>query len=204
MEENNQLENNVSYADDKKKYECSEKFSWKRCLAMMGAAFLGGFLAVYFVTDQIMERSFYKHHKHFNPHSFEKKINRDFDRMYKNDMKAFDDAFKKMERKHKKQMDAFPMPMMFMDPVKVKTEFDDNKFNIIVGLKPFQNDENKVNYNVKGRKITVFGKSEIKEKDYVNDISFSQDIILPEKSDIANIQKIKDDDKLIISVPIKE
>ena len=82
--------------------------------------------------------------------------------------------------------------------------FVDDKFNVIVSLKPFQGDESKVNYNIQGRKLRVFGKSKVTDKDYEHDIEFSQDFILPENADTAKISKVKDGKKLIISVPLKE
>ncbi len=205
MEENNMNgENRINNED---KHICFESHCWKKCLAMVCAAFLGGFLAFYFVADQMM----YKYHSpRFNPHKFEKRMFDDMDRMYKQDMKAFEDAFdidKRMNKMHKtkkKKHQDLAMPAFFMDSVKIKTEFEDNKFNVVVDLKPFQGDENKVNYNVEGRKLTVFGNSEVKDKDYEHEISFSQDFILPENADIMNITKIKDGNNLIVSVPMKE
>ncbi len=212
-ENNNQNENNISSENEEKnKHICHENHCWKKCFAMLCAAFLGGFLAVYFVTDQIMERSYKKYHPApFSHDRLEKNIREDMERMYKNDMKAFDEAFKKFDNnfeKHKPKMpkfkhNDFAEPIFFMDSVKIRTEFDDNKYNVIIDLKPFRGDENKINYNVKGRKLSVFGKSEVKDRDYVQDIEFSQDFILPENADIANISKVKDENKLIISVPIK-
>lgn len=203
MEENNtNKENDVMKEQDK--HICFESHCWKKCLAMVCAAFIGGFLAFYFVADQMMHK-YYR--PHFNPHQFERKMFDNMDRMYKQDMKAFEDAFnmrgkfKKMKKLHEAD---FAMPVFMMDSVKIKTEFDDGKFNVIVGLKPFQDDENKVNYNVEGRKLTVFGSSEVKDKDFQHDVAFSQDFILPENADTANITKVKDGHKLIISVPVEE
>ena len=209
-ENNNQVENNTL---EENKNICHTNHCWKKCLALICAAFLGGFLAVYFVTDQMAERAIKRHHPvAFNHERLDHKIYKDMDKMYKNDMKAFDEAFKKFDKNFEKHAaklpkfkhDDFNMPPVFMmDSVKIKTEFDDDKFNVIIGLKPFDNDERKINYSVSGRKLRVFGKSEARDKDYVQDIEFSQDFILPENADIANISKIKDDKELIISVPLK-
>ncbi len=198
MEENNNMN------EEKLIHEHSECHCKKTGIAMIIAAFLGGFLAIYFVADQIMERKL--NSVSFAPDRFEQKMLNDMDRMYRQDMRAFDDMFKKMPQpkmhkpKHKDLM--FP-PMFMTDDVKIKSDFEDNHFNITIGLKPFQDDENKVNYNVNGRKLTVFGNSHVKDKGYEEDIAFSQDFILPENSDIANISKIKDGNKLILSVPMK-
>lgn len=192
MEENNNYENrNV----------IPEKHCWKKCLGMLLAAFVGGFLAFYFVADQAMQRIHYRHA--FKHHNLERMMLDDMDRMYRQDMKAFDDMFKKNKKLKAKHHD-LGMPFFMMDNVKIKTEFDDNKFNIIVCLKPFNGDESKVNYNVEGRKLTLFGSSQVKGDDFEQDVAFSQDYILPKNADIANITKEKDGNKLIISVPIKE
>lgn len=192
MEENNNNQEN--------RHVCFEKHCWKQCLGMVLAAFLGGFLAFYFVADQTMQRV--HHHHMYKPHRMEQKMFDDMHRMYRQDMKAFDDMFKKHHMPKFKEP-AMGIPFFMMDNVKIKTEYDDDKFNIIVCLKPFRGDESKVNYNVDGRKITVFGSSQHKEDGYEQDIQFSQDYILPKNSDIANITKEKDGNRLIISVPIK-
>lgn len=196
MEEN--YSNNENNVKNDEKHICFEKHCWKKCLAMVCAAFAGGFLAFYFVTDQVM------HRYHFNPQRFEKRMFDDMERMYRNDIKAFEDSFNLRKKAKKMKHPEFAMPAFMVDSIKVKTEFDDNKFNIITDLKPFQDDADKVNYNVAGRKLTVFGSSEVKDKDFENDIAFSQDFILPENADTANITKVKDGHKLIISVPLKE
>jgi len=210
MEENTPNEN---VTNEENKEICDVKHDKNHCckkfLGVLLAAFLGGFLAVYFVTDQIMERSFMKYYPPMPP-KFEKKFMKDIDRMYEHDMKTMDNTFRKFDRQFDRHFDKMSkmnrpdrMQPLFTDPVKIKSELDDNKFNVFIDLKPFQNDESKVNYNVDGRKLTIFGKSAVKDKDFVQDISFSQDFVLPSKADIANITKTKDDNKLTITVPLK-
>ena len=172
---------------------------WKKCLAMLLAAFLGGFLAFYFVADQMMLKYA---RMPFNPKKFEKRMLDDMERMYKQDMKAFEDSFRLPKIKKIKNLEA-ALPVFMLDTVKIKTEFNDDKFNIIVGLKPFENNADNINYNAEGRKLTVYGNSKVKEKDYEHDVSFSQDFILPENADIAGITKEQDNHNVIISVPLK-
>ena len=195
MEENNNINN-------ENRHVCFEKHCWKQCLAMVISAFLGGFLAFYFVADQTMQRM-HNHHM-YKPQRLEQRMFDDMHRMYKQDMKAFDDMFKKHHMPKMKEYRGMGMPFFMMDSVKIKTEYNDNSFDIIVCLKPFGGDENKVNYNVAGRKITVFGQSQIKEDDYEHDVSFSQDYVLPKNADIGGITKLKDGNRVIISVPLKE
>ncbi|MCD7779258.1 MAG: Hsp20 family protein [Candidatus Gastranaerophilales bacterium] len=199
MEENNT--NRENEFRNNEKHICFENHCWKKCLAMICAAFLGGFLAFYFAADQMMHRY---QAPAFNPEKFEKRMFDDIDRMYKEDMKAFEDSFNFSKKLKKKKFQNSMIPSFSWDTVKIKTEFEDNMFNIIIGLKPFQYDESKVNYNINGRKLTVFGSSEVKDKDYEHDVSFSQDFILPENADIMNITKEKEGHNLVISVPVKE
>ena len=235
MEEQNNTENNYSYNQGIKNY-------WKECLGMLIAAFLGGFLAMYFVADQVFDK--HNQQRQFSPNRFERQMMNDFDRMYERERKAFERNFGKfdmdfgrdinrnlgleiekdfnrIEEQNKKAFDKmfgnktvkkteksainpFILPDMTMDSVKIKTAYENNKYKVVIGLKPFQDDESKINYNVSGRKLTVFGSSKIKEKKFEQDISFSQDFILPSNADIANISKKKDGNKLIIEVPLKD
>ena len=191
MEENN---------NNEKKDVCFENHCWKKCLAMIIAAFIGGFLAFYFIADQMMYRY---HNYYFHPQKFEKRLFDDIEKSYKHDLKSFDKIMKKHHMPKIKTND-LNMPFFMMDSVKIKTELEDNNFEIIIDLKPFQYDENKVNYNIKGRKLTVFGQSMVKDSDMEQDIAFSQDFILPINADTENIKKIKDGKKLIIQIPLKE
>ena len=211
MEENN---SNNELKSEVKKHICFEKHCWKQCLAMVIAAFLGSFLAFYFVADQMMLRKQMLPH-FMPPHHFEKRMFDDFERMHQNqkhdidkmfekDMEAFKEAFSINKDFERRMFSDVRMPKIMMNTVKIKTEFNDNVYNVIISLKPFQGDENKINYNINGRKLTVFGKSQIKEKNYEHDVSFSQDFILPENADISKVSKTKDGNKLIISVPMKE
>ena len=175
---------------------------------MAFSAFLGGLLASYLILDQMMERGFRNNHSFYPPY-LEKRFNDNFDRQYRHDLKSFD-KFLKHQREMQDEMTKkdFWIPDLmndFMtDSVKIRTDFDDDKFEVKINLKPFQGDENKVNYNVRGRKLTVFGESQVKDKNMEENVSFSQDFILPENADISNIQKIKDGKNLIISVPVKK
>ena len=114
MEEKNNQEN---------RHVCFEKHCWKQCLGMVIAAFLGGFLAFYFVADQTMQRL---HHHHLNkPHRMEQRMFDDMHRMYKQDMKAFDDMFKNKNERTTIFEDEY------VKSQNVKITFPENKRNLI-------------------------------------------------------------------------
>lgn len=196
--------NETNSTIEEQKYICFKNHCWKMCLGMIVAAFIGGFLAVYFVSDQIMERSV---RQYFNvpPHIMEQKFLNDIDKSFRDDMKNIDKIFHKPHKLPKfKNPDIGITPIFMPDSVKVKSEFEDGNFNVTVSLKPFQGDENKINYSVQGRKLTVFGGSLINDGNTSEEIAFSHDFLLPKGADILHIRKYKDGKKLVISVPVRE
>ncbi len=210
MEENTNRDNSLNDNQNteqttkekaKEKHICFENHCWKKCLAMVCSAFLGGFLAFYFVADQIM----HKYQKSYlTAESIEDKIFNDMDKIYMKNMRDIEQQFD-IPRHIMPRLgrDGIDMPFLPSSPVKIKTDMEDDAFNIILCLKPFQNDENKINYEAKQGKITVYGSSETKRKNVDENVSFSQDFILPPNADTNNITKTKEGKKLIISVPLK-
>lgn len=170
---------------------------WKKCLLIAFFAFLGGFLATYFVMDQMIEKQFKRHANMFQPKIIERQIFNDFDKIYKKEMKELDRIQKKFENYNN-----IAMPIQMIDSVKIKSEIDDGNYEITVDLKPFNNDENKIKYAINGKKITVYGNSQVKDNYYEEDISFSQDFLLPKNADTTKIKQIKEFNKLIISIPL--
>lgn len=202
MEENNNQNQTLNEnVEEKKKHVCFESHCWKKCLAMLCAAFLGGFLAFYFVADQCMHKY---HRDFFRSEPSEQRMIDDMERMYLKDLHSFEKKFDSPEMMPRFGADRFEAKFFAGNPVKIKTETEDNSFNIIVCLKPFQNDENKIKYEAQTGKITVYGNSETKHKNMNENVSFSQDFLLPANADINNITKTKDGKKLIISVPLKD
>ena len=94
------------------------------------------------------------------------------------------------------------MVPMFANPIKVKAFYDNDNFKVVVDTKNFSKDDSKVEYKINGRKLTVFGKSEVKDKGYENEVEFSQDIILPEKINANEAKVTKDDNNWVLSIPV--
>ncbi len=234
MEENNNKHTNNSYNEN----EQGISRYWKELAGMLFMSFLGGFLAIYFVADQVFDRN---NTGRFSLDRFERHMLNDFQKIYDNERKAFERDFGKFEpdwyndfdkkfntgfakdknknsfdfstkwlgedkqsqKALKSALNPFILPDMTVDSVKIKTELENDKYKVIIGLNAFRGDDSNIHYNVTGRKLTVFGSSKVKEKKYEQDISFSQDFLLPYNADIANISKKKDGNKLVIEVPLK-
>lgn len=189
---------------EEKKHICFKNHCWKMCLGMIIAAFIGGFLASYFVIDQIMERSAHKYYA-VPPHIIEQKMFNDMERDFRDNMRDIEKIMQKTHRPPIPKKPGIGISPIFTDQnIKVKSEFEDGIFSVSVNLKPFQGDEDKISYSVHGRKLTIFGKSVITKENGSEEIAFSQDFLLPDGADILNIKKYKDGKKLIISIPVRE
>ena len=234
MEENKNTENNTENTTINNQ---NKNHHWQECLGMLIAAFLGGFLAMYFVADQVFDKP---HNRGYFPNNrFERQMIKDFEKMYERDQKSFERDIEKFNRDFDKNLNSklrkdvkkdldkfkvsenwfkdnkkginipksilnpFELSDMTMDSVKIRTEIDDDEYKVIIGLKEFNGDESKINYNVSSRKLTVFGNSQVKDKNYEQDISFSQDFLLPKNADISKIKKEKDGNNLVIEIPLK-
>ena len=196
--------NETNEIKEQQKHICFKNHCWKMCLGMVIAAFIGGFLAVYFVTHQIMENSV-RQYLYVYPYKMEQKFLNDMDKEFRADMRNIDKIFHKPHKLPKfKNHDIATTPIFMPDGVKVKSEFEDGNYNVKISLKPFQGDEDKISYSVIGRKLTVFGSSLINEGNSTQEISFSHDFLLPKGADILHIKKYKDGKKLVISVPVRE
>ena len=222
-ENNNETVNNQNPAEDALKQEseqtvnkgnhvCFENHCWKKCLAMVLAAFAGGFLAVYFVSDQIAERHIQKYQSKHHAPKYDNYLKRQkIDPIYERNLREFERAFEHDDldddflslKMPEIRMPEIRMPDFTADGVNIKTDIDEDEYKIKIGLTPFNDDESKINYNVTGRKLTVFGSSEVKNDNYSENIAFSQDFILPDNADRTAIKKVKKGKTLIISVPLK-
>lgn len=219
MEENNSnlTETNseeTKYHNDK---ECP---CCKKMKGMLIAAFIGGFLAMFFVGELSVDRFMNK--RYMEMERFIQTMNARPEMDFRNDFRHnhrndFRDDFRPHDRFDNPRLDErlFDMPSFeprninttpnFMpNKVKATSEFTDGNYNITVDLNPFQGDENKIKYRVKGRTLNVFGESKIIEGKRGQITGFSHNYTLPQNADTANIKKIKEGNRLIISVPIKQ
>ncbi|MBR6163917.1 Hsp20/alpha crystallin family protein [bacterium] len=204
-EQNNQENQEVKSTEQPKatepKHQCMKNDCWKKCLAMTLAAFLGGFLAVYFVAD-----NFYHHKmKHNRFHKIQRFNNYDdsfyfrpeFDRKQ---LRMIENEQAKMLKDFEKT--PWSMVPMFANPVKVKAFYDNDTFKVVVDTKNFDKKDSKIEYKINGRKLTVSGKSEVKDKGYESDVEFSQDIILPEKVNSVEAKVSQDENNWVLSIPV--
>ena len=210
--ENNQENQEIKQTETKQQnnHPCMKNDCWKKCLAMTLAAFLGGFLAVYCVADNFnhykMNNGFYMPQKHrFHHPKMHKFKGREFnDRAFNHD---FDKEIKRIENEQARMLRDFEktpwsMAPVFANPVKVNAFYDNDKLKVVVDTKNFDKKESKIEYKINGRKLTVSGKSEVKDKGYESDIEFSQDIILPEKVNANEAKVSQDDNNWVLTIPV--
>ena len=79
----------------------------------------------------------------------------------------------------------------------------EDEYVIVVDLKPFDNDENNIRFNVKGNVVTVSGNVINNKKNKESRYYFTESFEIPEKIILSEITKEKVKDKYIITLPVR-
>ncbi len=162
---------------------CAENKKWIKYLLICLSAFLGAYLAVYYIVDQVR-------HEYYSP--FMRFDN--LDKVFREQEKAFDD-FEKTTMN-------FNVEMLGKTPVDIETIKNDDVYKVIIDLKGFNNDEKNIKLDIKQDRLSISGESLKKDKNSQSEYSFSQNFSLPEKIDVNKVTKEKVDDKYVLTLPI--
>lgn len=165
--------------------------TWIKYLMIAFGAFLGAFLAVYFVVDVTIHRFFYPP----SPAFFD---SRDIDKMIEQQSKDMD-KFASVQ--------TFPNPFLnpfAAGPVKVQTFEDDDSYKVVVDLRPFNGDEKNIVVKARPHKVSIEGKYDFKNKHAQKDVSFSQSFSLPEEIEVDKVTKEKKGNSYIITLPFED
>lgn len=161
---------------------------WIKYLVISLAAFFGAFLAVYFAVDVAM-------HKYYR--------NMPFYGIPARDNTA---DFVKQQERILDDITRFQQVMnpFMVNPVKIQTYQKDDAYKIVIDLKPFGGEPDKIKTDIKPKRVYLSGESEIKDGDSDRDISFAQNFSLPEKIDVKAVTKQVEGDNYVITLPIKD
>ena len=155
-------------------------------LGIFGATLLGSFLAFYFVADVTM--------KHLtNPEYQFRKFDKMMERQAK-DMEKFD----------KKMMKDMGLPPMYKNKSMVVVDKLDDEYKIFVDLRPFDNNEKNVNFELNNNMATVSASIEKEKRHRDSIVEFSQTFYLDGDLDKKNIKTEKERGKYIITIPLKD
>ncbi len=188
MEENFD-QNKETQSDVKIVSEKPEKNNncWMKYLVVSMAAFFGAFLAVYFAVDMM----FHRYLVPVPPPVIK--------------VQDIDDMVKQQEQMMQDFMKYKPITNPFVQsPVKVQTFQENDKYKIIVDLKPFNGDEKAIKLDVTADTVKITGKSEKTTKGAENEISFMQSFSLPQKIDVDDVKTEKKGSDYVITLPIED
>lgn len=187
MEENQESEQHQNIENETKsssaECHCAENKKWIKYVLICLSAFLGAYLAVYYIVDQVR-------HEYYSP--FMRFDN--LDKVFREQEKAFDD-FEKTTMN-------FNVEMLGKTPVNIETIKNDDVYKVIIDLKEFNNDEKNIKLDVKQDRLSISGESLKKDKNSQSEYSFSQNFSLPENVDVSKVTKEKVDNKYVITLPI--
>lgn len=164
--------------------EESTKHHWLRIGAIALITFIVAFLAFYIVMQIMINRLA---DPMYNIRKFEQSVAKQEQKILQNEEKLMDNPFEPRMR-----------------PMIVNLVRENNKYQVIIDLKPLDGDENGVNIDINENVLTVTGELEKEFHDNEKIIKFSQTYYLDEKLDIENMTKEKKGNKLIVTIPIED
>lgn len=176
-----------------KSCECNHHQNWGKCFFILLAAFLGGFLAVYFVVDQAVKQIFLASPQVHNEKIMQKML-KEQDRL----MKDFDKSF----NKEIKTFGQIP-PLKQINPISDIAEVDD-AYIIWINLKPFGGNPENLKINIEPKKVFINGNMETKDKNSTHSVSYSQIFTLDERVNPLKVTKEKKYDKYILTIPFSD
>lgn len=198
MEENYDNNEEQNRTEHDNNHDRNTSTCWVKYLVISLAAFFGAFLAVYFIADQAVNRYMMPPgHPLFMPMP-RMLSEREVQRMIKHQEKMQERMFYDLE-KAENVRDPF-----VVNPVKIDTFKNKNSYIIMIDLKPFNNDPNKVKIDIKPYKIKLSGESDEVKKGTENEVSFMQNFSLPQKIDVDDVKKEVKGNKYIITLPIDD
>ena len=142
------------------------------------AVFLGTFAAVYTVVDMSMYRLGMRPFKHAA-----NEINRMIDRDVK-----FIDKFEREERKAQRHA-----------PVKIETQND--RYVVNIDLKAFDNNPENVKVKITENGLKIKGISQINRKGEMQEKTFFQNVIFPNRIDEGQVEKNVQGSKMTVIIP---
>ena len=172
----------------KEEEKMSCEHNHKKCIlkyiGVLCATLLGAFLAFYFVADMTIK------HMMDPMYQFKK-----MDRMMEHQERQMDKMGKRM-------MKDVGMPMHHKSIVEIQN-FDD-EYRIIVDLRPFDNNEKNVQFELNNNMATVTASVEKEKRHEDSIVNFSQTFYLDGDLDVAKIKKEKVKNRYIITIPEKD
>lgn len=120
---------------------------------------------------------------------------RQIDRMLQHQEREF--------RKFEEQLENHPFLPKYA-PMPVNLVKEDNEYKVIVNLKPLEGNEKGIDVKIKDNIVSVKGELDKNTKHGQEMVSFSQSYYLDEKILADKIEKIKKNDKLIITIPFAD
>ena len=231
IEEQNKEPEEQTVIDGKVRYNPKkDNQEWKKMLAITIAAFLGGFLAIYFVSDRMNHEKAVKEAAAKNASPFLAKNGTD---LSAEDLSEEEQRELEKDRNHKFRVDDYEMTynddsdeddFMAIEkqikefeheqdkimkriseeaqllPVTVSAILEDEIYKITIQAPNYTDEQ--IKYKISGQNMTVYGKTTIVRDGYEREIEFSNDIFLPAKPKQELIKTYHEGENLIISVPL--
>lgn len=172
---------------EEQNYGCehNKKKCFMKYLGVLGATLLGAFLAFYFVADMTI--------KHMMDPMYQV---RKMDKM-------FEHQARQMDKMDKRMMREMGMPTFHRGQI-VAVENLDDEYKIIIDLRPFDDNEKNIIFELNDNMATIKASVEKEKRHEENIVNFQQTFYLDGDLDIAKIKKEKVKNKYVITIPEKD
>ena len=188
MNENENYQNTNTHSNYQQNTDNTDK--WIKFFILTLAVIFGTFLAVYFVSDQAIKHATYSpfvnHHKMMN-------------KFMEKNMRTMND----FERAAMIGSPIMPVETLSFAPI-TKLQEGDNGYKLIINLKHFNNDINKIKLDIKPDKVSILASNDNEKKDSIYSLSFSQTYILDEKIDTKKVTKEVIGENAVVYLPFDD
>ena len=96
-----------------------------------------------------------------------------------------------------------PVETLSFAPI-TKLQEGDNGYKLIINLKHFNNDINKIKLDIKPDKVSILASNDNEKKDSIYSLSFSQTYILDEKIDTKKVTKEVIGENAVVYLPFDD
>ena len=151
--------------------------------------FLGAFMAFYTLGDLYMKTMFNPMHQmHQQMNKMDREFMREQQRMNRDISRNFDSMNK----------------MSLAENNVVNLRQSDDNYQIMIDLKPFDNNEKNVNITVSGQTLTINGAGISSSKHGEKMVKFSQSYMFGKNVKLSNLTKRQEGNLLVVTIPIED
>ena len=183
---------------------------WQKMLAITISAFLGGFLAIYFIADRMNHEKAIKaeqakiakqNARNHKARTHNARI-KDYKMTYEGGFPEEDfieKQIKEIESEQDKVLKHIAVNAK-LRPVTVSAVLEGDVFKVTVRADNYKDED--IKYKFDKKNLTVYGKTKVEQDGFIKEIEFSNDLYLPAKPKKELLKTYREGEDWILTVPL--